>query len=68
MKRRLKEAKEKKSFIKIIFQYPSSNRAVIKRGKVKEVFDDSFDFDEIYDGQVTYSYDYIVEIKLEEGE
>jgi len=60
---RLKEAKNKKEFLKIIFQYPSSERAVVKRGKVIECFNDSFNFQEIIDGNVTYSYNYLVEIK-----
>jgi ABC-type thiamin/hydroxymethylpyrimidine transport system permease subunit len=64
---RLKEALDNSEFIKIIFQYPSSSRAIIKSGKVIGVHIDSFDFEEIYDGKVTYSYDWIVEIKVVEG-
>lgn len=63
---RLIEAKDKKEYIKLIFQYPSSDRAIIKRGKVLEIFDDGFDFDEKFDGKVSYAFDYIVEIKPEE--
>jgi len=62
-KKRLEEAKNNKEFIKIIFNYPSAGRATIKRGYVKACYDDSFDFDEIYDGNVTYSYDFLTEIK-----
>ena len=64
---RLKSALDNSEKIKIIFQYPSSPRAVIKSGKVLAVHIDSFDMQEIYDGNVTYSYDYIVEIKVVEG-
>lgn len=62
---RLKKAKEEGTFLKIIFQYPASNRAIVKRGYVISVNEDSFDFEEKIDGLVTYSYDYIVEIKEE---
>jgi len=65
-KRRLEEAKERCEYLKLIFQYPASDRAIIKRGYVLQIFDNSFDFDEDLDGNVTYSYDYIVEIKKEE--
>ncbi|MFW5895119.1 MAG: hypothetical protein ACOCT9_00090 [archaeon] len=64
-KRRINDALNNKEFIKLIFQYPSSDRAVVKRGYVKGAFDDSFDFQEIKDGLVTYSYRYLVEIKEE---
>jgi hypothetical protein len=60
---RLEKAKERNEKIKLIFQYPSSERAVIKSGYVLECYDDSFSFDDIYDGEVTYSYNYLVEIK-----
>lgn len=63
---RIKEAYKKKQFLKIIFQYPSSQRAIVKRGYVTGVGEFGFNFDEVIDGEVTYSYAYIVEIK-EEG-
>ena len=65
-KTKITEAKDKKLFIKIIFQYPSSDRAVIKRGYVTDVFDDGFELEEIYDGSVSFSFNYIVEIKEED--
>jgi len=64
--KRIKEAKEKKEKIKLIFQYPASPRATIKRGYVIESFEDGFDFQEIMDGLVTYSYRFLVEIKIED--
>ncbi len=64
-RKRLEEVKNSSTYIKIIFQYPSSDRAIVKRGYVKKTNDDSFDFDEKFDGFVTYSYKYIVEIKEE---
>lgn len=60
---RLNEAKQINEFLKLIFQYPSSDHAVIKRGYVLDTHSDSFDFDEIYDGKVTYAYDFLIEIK-----
>ena len=62
-KERIAEAKKKKEFIKIIFQYPASLKMIVKRGKVLQVMDNGFLFDEMYDGTVSYSYDYIVEVK-----
>lgn len=65
MKKRIEQAFLQHEFIKIIFQYPSSDRAIIKRGLIIEVYDDGFTLEEIIDGKVTYSYEYIVEIKTE---
>ena len=67
-KRRLEEAKINSEFIKIIFQYPASDRAIIKSGKVISVDNDSFTLDEIKDGEATYSYAYVVEIKEKEND
>lgn len=65
-KRRLEEAKLNSEFIKIVFQYPASDRAIIKSGKVLSVDVDSFTLDEVRDGEATYSYDFIAEIKVKE--
>ena len=62
-KKRIETAFSLREFIKIIFQYPSSDRAVIKRGIVVSIGGDGFEFEEIRDGLVAYSYDFIVEIK-----
>lgn len=62
-KTRLAKAYSYKEPVKIIFQYPGSPRAIIKRGIVIRIFNDSFEFNEIMDGSVVYSYKYIVEIK-----
>ena len=61
--RRLKEAKENNSKVKLIFQYPASDRAIIKSGDIISVDDDSFTIAEIFDGEVTYAYTYLVEVK-----
>ena len=65
--KRIETAFYNKEFIKIIFQYPSSPKAIIKRGVVVSVGDDGFEFEEIYDGLVAYAYTYVVEIKGEGG-
>jgi len=65
MRQRIIQAYENKEFLKIIFNYPSANRATIKRGLIIEVFDDGFTMEDIIDGKVTFSYKYISEIKCE---
>jgi hypothetical protein len=62
-KKRIETAFSLREFIKIIFQYPSSDRAVVKRGIVVSIGEDGFEFEEIKDGLVAYSFKYIVEIK-----
>jgi len=64
-KNRLCEAMKEGIFIKIIFQYPASDRATVKRGYVKNVYNSEFDLEEILDGLVTFSYKFIVEIMEE---
>ena len=61
-KQRLNEALDNSEKIKIIFQYPSSIKAVIRKGNVIKVNDDSFNFRDRYDGDMTFSYDFICEI------
>lgn len=65
-KKRIEQAFSLREFIKIIFQYPSSDRAVVKRGIVVAIGNDGFEFEEIKDGLVAYSFNHIVEIKGEE--
>jgi len=65
-KKRLELAKLNSEYIKLLFQYPASDRTIVKRGYVQSVSDDSFDFNEKIDGLVTYAYSYIVEIKIED--
>jgi hypothetical protein len=67
-KERLIEAKKNSEYVKIIFQYPATDRAIVKRGYVIEIFDNGFNFNENIDGEVSYSYNYIVEIKPEKKE
>ena len=49
-KKRLEEAKKNKEIIKLIFQYPSSDRAIIRNGYVININEDSFDFHDRFDG------------------
>ena len=62
-KKRLSDAKENNSKVKLIFQYPASDRAIIKSGDILSVDDDSFTIEETYDGEATYAYTYLVEVK-----
>lgn len=64
-KERLKEALKKREFLKLIFQYPASQRAIVKRGYVEKCYDKSFSLIEVRDGKTTFSYDYLVEVRPE---
>ncbi len=61
-KKRLKEAKNSSQKLKLIFQYPGTTKAIIKKGGVLSVNEDSFDFQDIYDGELTFGYEFLVEI------
>jgi len=61
--KRLKEAQANSEKVKVIFQYPASPKATIKSGEVIEVYEDGFLLDEIYDGKVVYSYNFVVEVR-----
>jgi hypothetical protein len=65
-KMRLEEAKNNSEYLKILFQYPGSNRVIVKRGYVLECYSDSFSFEEIIDGVVVYAYGFISEIIIGE--
>lgn len=67
MKDRLRKAMENWEKVKLIFDYPNSKSAKVRRGHIKKVREDSFDILEDIDGLVTYSYKYLVEIKEEKG-
>lgn len=61
-KTRLMEAKKDLEYVKILFQYPASNHAVVKRGYVIDCGDNGFIFLEDRDGEVSYAYSFIVEV------
>jgi hypothetical protein len=67
-KKRLNEAKETSEPIKILFQYPDSAKVIVRKGKVIEINPDSFSFDDRFVGEMTFSYDFIIEISKWEGE
>jgi|TARA_R100000501_G_scaffold6117_1_gene13335 hypothetical protein len=64
-KKRLDKAKKNKEYIKLIFNYPNSKKAQVRRGIVIGTEEDSFEFNEDRDGKVVYEYKYITEIKNE---
>jgi len=61
-KKRLEDVKSKSQKIKLMFQYPG--RAIKKSGYVISVEEDCFTLDDIYDGEVTFSYQYLVEVMV----
>ena len=61
--RRLLEAKEKREFVKLIFRY-ANGKVTLKSGYVQDAYPDSFDFDEIKDGHVTFDYTYLEQIQV----
>ena len=63
MRERIITANKQGKRIKLIFEYPNAKSAKVRRGYVKVVREDSFDFLEDKDGLVTYAYKYIVEVK-----
>ena len=65
MKERLEKAMKENRKLKLLFEYPNSKSVKIRRGFVKKINKDSFDFNEERDGFVTYKYKYLVEIKDE---
>jgi hypothetical protein len=65
MKERLKQAMQEKKKVKLIFDYPNTKSAKVRRGYVKEVREDSFDLFEDKDGLVTYRYKFLTEVKHE---
>jgi hypothetical protein len=64
-RQRLEEAKNNSDKIKIIFQYPNSPRLTVRRGDIISVKKDCFTIQDIYDGELTFSYDFIVEISID---
>lgn len=65
MKERLEQSKKEHKRVKLIFEYPNSKSAKVRRGIVKQCRTEDFDFDEDKDGYVTYKYKYLVEVKNE---
>ena len=61
-KKRLQYAKNNSEYIKIIFQYPNKDKAIIRKGIVIDIFDDCFSFKDRFDGLMTFSYNYLEEV------
>lgn len=55
--------KQRGKNIKLTFKYPQFSSFTFKRGIVIDTFPDCFSFKEVEDGEVTYSYQYLVEVK-----
>lgn len=66
-KKRLEEAKDSSKKVKLMFQFPKSYRITKKSGVVITCDDDTFTVDEKFDGIVTYSYRFLVEIAYEDN-
>ena len=66
-KKRLEEAKRNSENIKLLFQYPATEKVIVKKGKVLSVNEDSFDFLDRFDGIMTFSYKFIAEIGVWDG-
>lgn len=61
-KKILINAKDNNQEIKLLFKYPGSNRFTKKSGKVISVDIDSFTINDPYDGESTFSYEFLMEI------
>lgn len=67
-KTKLEQFKNSNSKVRITFKYPIYNSFTFKRGKVLDVYNDCFDFEDIFDGTSTYAYTYLIEVKEEDEE
>lgn len=61
-KERLKEALSKKQFIKLMFIYPET-KPIFNRGFVISISEDGFDFEDRYNGAITFGYTYLETIE-----
>ena len=61
-KKRLEDAKGNSKKVKLMFQFPKSYRITKKSGDVINCDDDTFTVNEKFDGVVTYSYRFLIEI------
>ena len=64
-KKKLRKAKETGKRVKIMFNFPNSTEAKARRGIIKEVYEDCFEIDEIFEGEVSYSYNYISQVQYD---
>jgi len=59
---RLAEACINSEKITVVFLYPNSPKITVRKGNVLKVTTDSFDFQDRYEGLMTFAYDFIIEI------
>lgn len=62
-KKRLEKAREEGEKLNITLQYSGYGSPVYKSGKVVEIYEDSFELEEVRDGLSVYSYKYLIEIR-----
>ena len=67
-KKKIELAFKNKEFIKIVYFYPEQEKFFTFRGIIIDVSEDGFEIEDIKDGKVSRSFDYIVETKLTERE
>jgi len=60
----LNDCRKNNKTVKILFRYPDSTRSTKRTGKILLVSDTHFILDEIYQGQMCFSYQYIVEMEI----
>jgi hypothetical protein len=64
---RLKQALEKKEYLKLIFVYPDT-KPIFRKGYIISVKEDSFEFQDRYTGHMTLSYTFLETIESGGGE
>lgn len=67
-KKKIELAFKSGEFIKIVYFYPEQEKFFTFRGIIIDVSEDGFEIEDIKDGKVSRSFDYIVETKLTERE
>lgn len=61
---RLKEAIKSNEFLKLTFIYPKT-RPIFLKGYVRKVMEDSFIFEDRYDGEEVFGFEFLQGIKSE---
>lgn len=67
-KQKLIESKKTGDKIKVVFQYPNSTKLTVRKGNVIETYDNCFKFKDRFDGEMVFSYCFIIEICDWDGE
>jgi len=58
----LTKAKEDSDIVRLLFRYPGSERFTKKSGKVLFVDDSTFTIEDKFDGESTFTYEFLMEI------